>query len=191
MTELADYSGEFRQDLKMQDFSKEAMGRIWQLGGFLYLGLGSVFYRVLKEQFGEEKAMEVDEEIWKRMALTEIRLTAEASNIHGNDVPTVFKIFQVDPAGGLLGGSSWCDVDYDLKSDRHGIATFRDCRSLRYFEKHGDMALCHHVCAVIDVDWYTQCAYYVNPKIKVTPLKLPPRKSPDEIACQWEFKLEE
>jgi hypothetical protein len=33
--------------------------------------------------------------------------------------------------------------------------------------------------------------YFINPKVKVTPLKLPPRKSPDEIACQWEYKIEE
>jgi hypothetical protein len=31
----------------------------------------------------------------------------------------------------------------------------------------------------------------INPKMKVTPLKLPPRKSKDEIACQWEFRLDE
>jgi len=189
MEELQDYSGEFRPNLKMVDFSKEQMSRIWSLGGFLYLGLGSVYYRVLKERLGEEKAMELDFEVWKRMALTEIRLTAQAANIHGDDVATIFKIFQCDPAGGI-GGDSWADIEYDLKSDRHGIATFKDCKSLRYFEKHGEMATMEHVCTRVDVDWYNQCAQFVNPKIKVTPLKLPPRKSPDEIACQWEFKLE-
>jgi len=29
--------------------------------------------------------------------------------------------------------------------------------------------------------------YFINPYIKITPLKLPPRKSPDEICCQWEL----
>jgi hypothetical protein len=33
--------------------------------------------------------------------------------------------------------------------------------------------------------------YLMNPRIKVTPLKLPPRKSQEEMACQWELKLEE
>jgi hypothetical protein len=32
-------------------------------------------------------------------------------------------------------------------------------------------------------------AKYVNPDIKIVPLKLPPRKSKDDIACQWELKL--
>jgi hypothetical protein len=30
----------------------------------------------------------------------------------------------------------------------------------------------------------------INPKMKVTALKLPPRKSKDEIACRWEIGLE-
>lgn len=29
-----------------------------------------------------------------------------------------------------------------------------------------------------------------NPRVKVGALKLPPRGSPDEIACQWEFAME-
>ena len=33
--------------------------------------------------------------------------------------------------------------------------------------------------------------YLINPKIKVTPLKLAPRQSPDEPSCVWEFKMEE
>jgi hypothetical protein len=33
--------------------------------------------------------------------------------------------------------------------------------------------------------------YLINPKVKLKALKLPPRKSKDEIACQWEITLEE
>ena len=31
--------------------------------------------------------------------------------------------------------------------------------------------------------------YLVNPKIKVTPLRLPPRNEYDDIDCGWELKL--
>ena len=30
----------------------------------------------------------------------------------------------------------------------------------------------------------------VNPNIKCRALKRPPRKSPGEVCCEWEFKLE-
>jgi hypothetical protein len=32
--------------------------------------------------------------------------------------------------------------------------------------------------------------YLVNPKIKVTPLRVPPRNEYDDIACEWDLKLE-
>jgi len=31
--------------------------------------------------------------------------------------------------------------------------------------------------------------YLLNPRIKVTPLKLPPRASQEDIACRWELKM--
>ena len=30
--------------------------------------------------------------------------------------------------------------------------------------------------------------YLVNPKIKVTPLRVPPRNADDDIDCEWELK---
>jgi hypothetical protein len=33
--------------------------------------------------------------------------------------------------------------------------------------------------------------YLVNPKIKVTPLRLPPRNEYDDIDCEWDLKIEE
>jgi hypothetical protein len=31
--------------------------------------------------------------------------------------------------------------------------------------------------------------YLVNPNVKVTPLRLPPRNDDDDIDCEWELKL--
>ena len=32
--------------------------------------------------------------------------------------------------------------------------------------------------------------YLVNPKIKVTPVRLPPRNEYDDIDCEWELKID-
>jgi len=44
--------------------------------------------------------------------------------------------------------------------------------------------MCHHVEG-FEIDKYFH-VFFLD--VKVTPLKLPPRKSRDEIACQWEVK---
>ena len=41
-----------------------------------------------------------------------------------------------------------------------------------------------------DVREFTHTAQLFNPNMTATVLKLPPRKSTEEIACQWEIKLE-
>ena len=186
MEELNNYAGEFRPHLRMQDFSKDALGRIWELGGKLYIGLGTAYYRVLVERFGEQVASEVERDVWRRWGLTEYRLNAEAMNISGDDVATLFKVFQIDPASeadGIL------NAEYDLKNNNHGIVTMRDCQTIKYFEKHGDIKFIEQSCGRICTDWYTQCAHFVNPKIEVINLKLPPRNSKEDIACQREFRL--
>ena len=37
---------------------------------------------------------------------------------------------------------------------------------------------------------FMKMAHFYNPKMKVTALKLPPRRSVDDICCQWEFKID-
>jgi hypothetical protein len=48
------------------------------------------------------------------------------------------------------------------------------------------------VCQTMEVEAIKGYAKFFNPAIKVTPLKLPPRKSRDEVPhCQFEFSLAE
>ena len=186
MGELPDYSGELKPDLKMQDFSKDALVRLWQAAGKLYVGLDGLWYSLIRERLGEQMARELDRELWKRAAHLEVRRVREAMNIWGEDVASVFKFLQVD----LGGGAIWPDFECALKDRNHGILTIKRCRGLEYYERHGETTLQKHACEVLDVEGFEDAAHLFNPNIKVTALKLPPRKSKDEIACQWEFKLE-
>jgi len=45
-------------------------------------------------------------------------------------------------------------------------------------------------CEEVERPMFQRIAAYFNPKMKATALKLPPRKSEDDIACRWEFKIE-
>ncbi len=184
MAELQDYSGEFNPNLIMQDFSKDALVRAWVTAAKLYIGIDGVWYTLIKERFGEQMASELERELWKRAAPLEFRRVTEAMNIKGDDVATLFKSLQVDP-----GAEGVMDLEYELKDKNHGIFTVRGCRSLDYFERHGDTALMEMGCG-IDVWAFSEYARYFNHRMKTTCLKLPPRKSKDEIACQWEFRLE-
>jgi len=185
MEELQDYSGEFNSNRTLLDFSKEALVRLWVATAKLYIGIDGFWYTLIKERYGEQAAGELEAELWKRAAPMEFRRVAEAMNIKGDDVAALFKALQVDP-----GAEGVMDLEYELKDRNHGIFTVKGCRSLEYFERHGDTALMEMGCG-IDVWAFPEYGRYFNPRMKTTCLKLPPRNNPNEIACQWEFKVEE
>ena len=93
----------------------------------------------------------------------------------------VMKYFQVYPWVWIR------DHIIDIKSNNHAIFTLPTCVTLFALEKEGrEVQQCHVVCTKI-LSYY---ASLFNSDIKVTPLKLPPRDSNDDICCQWEFRLE-
>jgi len=185
MEELKDYSGKLRPDIKMTDFSKEALARLWESSGKLYVGLDGVWYNTVRERFGEDTARELSRLNWQRAAALEVKRHREAMNIWGEDVESFLKFLQVD----IGGGGIWPDFRCEMKDARCGVLTIRRCRSLEYFERHGETVLQKHACEVLDLEGFEQAAHYFNPNIKVVPVKLPPRKSSEDIACVWEFRL--
>jgi len=82
------------------------------------------------------------------------------------------------------------DIDWDLKDSNHGIMTVTRCNGVIWWERTKDHALQKFTCEEIELPMFQRVAAYFNPRMKATALKLPPRKSEDDIACRWEFKLE-
>ena len=54
--DMQDYSQSFRPDLRMTDFSREALVRMWQVAGMMYTSLAGNYQRVLRERLGEKAA---------------------------------------------------------------------------------------------------------------------------------------
>jgi hypothetical protein len=182
--DLPDYSGIFDPELKLQDFSKDALIRLLAAASKLYVGVGPMWVAAMRERFGDRTAFDYDKEIWQAGTLSEVRRVAKALNIAGNDVEAVFKYFQFSPGFGVL-----FDIDWDLKSRDHGIMTVTRCSGVVWWERTGDKALQKYTCEEVEVPMFQRIAEYFNPNMKATALKLPPRKGEDDIACQWEFKI--
>ena len=184
MKELEDYSGEFSPDVRPKDFSKDALLRFLDTAARLYLGLDGIWFALMIKKFGDQVAKELVREAWLRATPIEIGRTMAAANIKGDDVATLFKAYQCDPA--ITGVN---DVQFELKDKNHGIFTVKHCVTLDSFERRGDVEAIKFACGLDTEMWSVTCTP-VNPKIKVTLLKRPPRERKDDIACQWEFRLD-
>jgi hypothetical protein len=118
------------------------------------------------------------------MEVHDVRSTCELYGIKGNDVEALIKATQMSPYAWVL------DRHFELKGPRLGIWTVTRCPTLLALEKEGEGRE-SRICGQVETRLFEIRAKAINPKMKVTPLKLPPRKSKDEIACQWEFSLDE
>ena len=184
MRNLLDYSVEFDPQLKLQDFSKDALIRLLVAASKLYTGVDPLWVAAMRKRFGDRVAFDYDKEIWQTGTLNEVRRVAKALNITGNDVAAVFKYFQFSPGFGVL-----FDIDWDLKDRNHGIMTVTRCNGVIWWERTKEHALQKFTCEEIERPMFQRIAEYFNPGMKATALKLPPRKSEDDIACRWEFKV--
>ncbi|MFC1944101.1 DUF6125 family protein [Chloroflexota bacterium] len=186
MSELQDYSGDYKPDLNLTDFSKEALIRLVIAAAKLYLGADGMWTTVISKRYGNDVALDCSREVWATNYMHEIRRPCEAMNIEGDDVATAFKHLQIDPAFAVM-----FDCDFDLKSKNHGVFTVKRCNTLDYCERHNDTWLQKLACEELDTPLFQKTAEYFNPKMKANPLKLPPRKDKDDIACQWEYVIEQ
>ena len=186
MKELQDYSGEFIPDLKLEDFSKDALIRLYQAACKDYLGIDGIWLGLLRQKYGDQVAFGHDVEVWEPGTKGEVRRTREALNIWGDDVTAVMKYIQTSASlGGLF------HIKCELIDKNHGRYTITRCHALDYFERTGDEKLMKQACEGLCIPYNQRSADWFNPKIKWTAVKLPPRKSKDEPACVWEISLEE
>lgn len=185
MSEMNDYSGPFKPDLRWEDFSKDILGEYAREISRIYVLLGGIWFGYLRERFSAQRADELHMELWETLGNKhEFNRPRAAMGICGRDVESFLKFMQVDPGVGMI-----FDIDCELKDKNHGILTIKMCTALRFAERHGDTEAQENGCG-IDVWAIPKTVRSLHPDMVAIPLKLPPRKSPDEPACIWEIKMD-
>ena len=184
MPELNDYSGPFKPDLTFNDFFKDFLLKLMHIWQYAWLQMDAAWFDAVKERFGEEASYDCATAAWVRVAERVNPRYAKIANIPLKNVIDSMKVLQL-PLDNTTGGLY--PVEYDIRSDNHVILTVKQCRSLLFFESKAPERI-EPICQGLERQ--VMAKYVANPKIKTTPLKLPPRKSKEEIACQWEFKIE-
>ncbi len=183
--ELNDLSGPFNPDLTFADLSKEFLLKIMEVWQFAWIHMATAFYDATRQRSGIDAANEIQLEAWERVGATVNPRYAKIGNIQLNTVVDSLKALQL-PLDNTMG--NLYKTQFNIINENHVIITIPQCRSLLYYERQAPEMI-DWFCHVLEKKAMEK--YLVNPRIKVTPLKLPPRKSPEEISCQWEFKIED
>jgi len=182
--ELNDLSGPFNPDLTFADLSKDFLLKIMEVWQFAWIHMAQAFFVATKKRYGLDVANEIQLEAWETVGTKVNPRYPKIGNIQMNTVLDSLKAAQL-PLDNTMG--NLYKAQYDIRNENHVILTIPQCRSLLYYEREAPEMIDFN-CLVLEERMMKK--YFMNPKLKVTPLKLPPRKSPDEIACQWELKIE-
>jgi len=184
MAELDDLSGPFNPNLRFSDFSKEFLVKLVHVWQWDWLQMDAAWFDTVKDRFGADAAWECDLAMWLTVAERCNPRYAKTANITLNSVVDSLKLLQL-PLDNTMGGIF--PVEHDVKDENHAVVTVRRCPSLEWCEKN-DPDRIVPMCQVNEPQIIKK--YIVNPNIEVTATKLPPRKGPEDIACQWEYRLE-
>jgi len=182
MSRLKDYSGQLNPNIRIEDFSRDALVKLVKMYGRLFLAVDGFWYLSVKEKVNNDMALACDLWVWRKQCKYEMGRITKLLNIQGKDVVSLFKALQLSP---------WMlNFQYEMKIEKSnfGILTVIQCPTLEALEKEGEGRE-NSLCRAVEPVMFKAYAECFNPQIEVNYLKLPPRKNRDEIACQWEFKM--
>lgn len=188
MEELRDYSGPYRQDLRFEDFSKDFLIKLMHSWQQAYLRLNAFWYEIVTAQFGNKAADDCNLEVWLRVGDRIVPKFAKVGNFPVNNLVDSLKLCQLIPESHI--GSKYFDGQIEILDQNHVITTTTKCGILDALEKAAPEKI-EYFCHVLEVQVLQR--YLSGPghlKVVVTPLKLPPRTSPDDICCQFDIRAE-
>jgi len=188
MADLTEYSGPFNPNIKANDFSKETLVELLVHWAKQYIKFEGYYQGAIREHLGDQAANDWACEVYRvdRIPSYIWKGVRRIFNIQGNDLESFFKAIQWDPAF----FANLFDWDVEFQGKSRAVVTVTYCPALLAMEKEGK-GYEGIICPGLEVLTYETYAKSFNPKIEVKPLVLPPRKSKDDIHCQWEYTLEE
>lgn len=180
---IHDYSGAFDPSFDHGRLDRETLVGLLRAYSNYIRKLDGHWYLSVMNKCGNDVAYDCDIDVWNKLMKFELKVASEMLNIRGGGVSSVAKYFQVSPWFWTF------KPRLELKGQDRLEVTFDKCPTLLALEKEGSGRE-SQICSDMEQELFKTIAHHFNPKIKVAALKLPPRRSVDDICCKWEFKIE-
>ncbi len=181
--ELSDYSGPFKPDLKIIDFSREQLARMYLMAHEVDLAILMAYTMWVAQKYGFDASGDMSVAIWGEGVIGKVRqLHMRFLNIPGNDIASFMKAWQVD----ITSLPPNFDIKFEMPSEDRGLVTFNKCYGVTAMEALGLHDELLELCAM-DPPAIGNTARLYHPDMRVRVLAFPPREGEDDIACKWEL----
>ncbi|MFA4835793.1 MAG: DUF6125 family protein [Dehalococcoidia bacterium] len=186
MAELMnDYSGPLKTDFSLNDCSQGFLVKIAREWQYEFLKFEEMMFNMVKERIGQEEADKFELELWKKFCKVNVPRIARLANIKVRNAVDYQKLSQLLPEGLMFQPIT----TYEVINPDHVKLTVHKCLILDWMEKN-DPARIKRMCHEVEGALFTDYIKVLLPDFKANPLMLPPRKSPSDIACVWEYVKE-
>ena len=92
MSKLNDYSGEFKPDLRIEDFSKDFLVKLMRQWSAAYLRMAELWNDAIVKRWGNEAAVSCEVETWVRTSEITHPKVAKALNMKPKNIVDVMKL---------------------------------------------------------------------------------------------------
>ena len=188
--ELKDYSGPFKPDLKMTDFSRVQLAKLYSMATEYDVLAMLGFQQWCLEHHGYEAMTNCANDVWGgRLPHTFVELNAKYMNYKKPyDIETYMKHWQTDLTGMGPRYYSW---EFQKVDKHHAIVLCNKCIAVEMMEPLGAPELLHQLCEKADIDCIRRTARIYDPDLDVKHHFIPPRENEDGgICCKWELFYE-
>ncbi len=181
--EMQDYSGPFKPDLRITDFSREQLARMYLMAHRYDLAMMIAYQMWIVEKFGYDIVGEMTEDIWGERLIGDVRrLNTTFMNIDPHGIEGFMKAWQMD----MTSLPPNFDMKFEMPSVDRGIVTFNTCYGVTMLEPLGMNEELLKLCAM-DPPAIGNSARIYHPDMRVKIHAFPPRESEDEVCCKWEL----
>jgi len=185
--ELDDLSGPFNPNLTFNDMSKEFLMKLMEIWQYAWITLHGKWHDEVRSRWGLDAANKCELAAWLAMAKKVNPRYAKLGNIQLNTVLDSMKAFQL-PLDNIMKGKNagLFEGEFEIINENKVHVVYKRCATLEGLEKHWPERIVP-ICQVGEPLWIE--AYSLNPRFEAVLVTAPPRKSKDDICCEWFFQL--
>jgi hypothetical protein len=143
--------------------------------------LDGLWFTLVEEKFGLEKALEIDIEVWRRLSIAQARRVLKYFHItEEHPVHKLMKVIQLDP---LLYVFQPTVVEL---TEKRAVLRMANCppQKARIRDGRGEFP-----CKPVGINMLNAYIEVIDPRIKLTHVICPPDVHPGHFWCEWQFEM--
>jgi Family of unknown function (DUF6125) len=167
----------------LQAMSKDELIRLVLDDAKNWLAHDGLWFQAVERAHGLDAAIDADREAWRQFTVIEARRILERLGMKpGGGIPALLECLD-HRLYARLNRQEATEV-----TDRRAVFVMRDCRVQSARRRKG---LADFPCKSVGIVEYSEFARTVDPRIRTRCITCPPDPGSPELACAWEFALEE